>query len=161
MRKRQERMSKRGRRFAFVNISDPTGDFEVLFGEELLVANRAILEAGALVELTAKVEDRDGEIRLFANSITSLELTGEASVIKGLQIRLRSASIETLDELEKTLTELKKAPAKTTGYVEIFAPLEAGREGHWRLPGKFGIDTAIQKAIKANRAVELITEIAA
>ena len=161
VRKRQERMSKRGRRFAFVNISDPTGDFEVLFGEELLVANRAILEAGALVELTAKVEDRDGEIRLFANSITSLELTGEASVIKGLQIRLRSASIETLDELEKTLTELKKAPAKTTGYVEIFAPLEAGREGHWRLPGKFGIDTAIQKAIKANRAVELITEIAA
>jgi len=161
VRKRQERMSKRGKRFAFVNISDPTGDFEVLFGEELLGANRAILEAGALVELTAKAEDRDGEIRLFANSVTSLELTGEASVVKGLQIRLRSASTETLDELEKTLAELKKAPAKTTGYVEVFAPLEAGREGHWRLPGKFGIDPAIQKAIKAHRAVELITEIAA
>jgi len=161
VRKRQERMSKRGKRFAFVNISDPTGDFEVLFGEELLGANRSILEAGALVELTAKVEDREGEIRLFANSITSLELTGEASVIKGLQIRLRSASIETLDELEKTLIELKKAPAKTMGYVEILAPLGIEREGHWRLPGKFGIDPAIQKAIKANRTVELITEIAA
>ena len=161
VRKRQERMSKRGKRFAFVNISDPTGDFEVLFGEELLGANRSILEAGALVELTAKVEDREGEIRLFANSITSLELTGEASVIKGLQIRLRSASIETLDELEKTLSELKKAPAKTMGYVEILVPLEASREGHWRLSGKFGIDPAIQKAIKSHRAVELITEIAA
>ena len=161
VRKRQERMSKRGKRFAFVNISDPTGDFEVLFGEELLGANRSILEAGALVELTAKVEDRDGEIRLFANSITSLELTGEESLIKGLQIRLRSGTIDTLDELEKTLSELMKAPAKTTGYVEIFVPLEAGREGHWRLPGKFGLDPAIQKAIKANKAVELITEIAA
>jgi len=161
VRKRQERMSKRGKRFAFVNISDPTGDFEVLFGEELLGSNRAILEAGALVELTAKVEDREGEIRLFANSITSLELTGEASVIKGLQIRLRSASIETLDELEKTLLELKKAPAKTMGYVEILVPLEASREGHWRLSGKFGIDPAIQKAIKSHKSVELITEIAA
>ena len=161
VRKRQERMSKRGKRFAFVNISDPTGDFEVLFGEELLGANRSILEAGALVELTAKVEDREGEIRLFANSITSLELTGEASVIKGLQIRLRSASIETLDELEKTLIELKKAPAKTMGYVEVLVPLEASREGHWRLSGKFGIDPAIQKAIKSHKAVELITEIAA
>ena len=160
VRKRQERMSKRGKRFAFVNISDPTGDFEVLFGEELLGANRSILEAGALVELTAKVEDREGEMRLFANSITSLELTGEASVIKGLQIRLRSASIETLDELEKTLSELKKAPAKTMGYVEVLVPLEASREGHWRLSGKFGIDPAIQKAIKSHKAVELITEIA-
>jgi len=161
VRKRQERMSKRGKRFAFVNISDPTGDFEVLFGEEILGANRSILEAGALVELSVKLEGKDGEIRLFANSVSSLELTSEASVIKGLQIRLRNASIETLDELEKTLGELTKAPANTTGYIEVLAPLEAGREGHWRLPGKFGIDPAIQKAIKAHRAVELITEIAA
>ena len=161
VRKRQERMSKRGKRFAFVNVSDPTGDFEVLFGEELLGANRAILESGALIELTAKVEDRNDEIRLFANSVTSLELTGEASIVKGLQIRLRSANIETLDELEQTLTELKKAPTKTLGYIEVFLPLEAGREGHWRLPGRFGIDPAIQKAIKAHRSVELITEIAA
>lgn len=160
VRKRQERMSKRGKRFAFVNISDPTGDFEVLFGEELLGVNRAILEAGALVELTAKVEDRDGEIRLFANSITSLELTGEESVIKGLEIRLRSANIQNLDELEKTFEELQKAPAKTTGYIEVYAPLEAGREGHWRLSGKFGLDPAIQKAIKAHKFVELVSEIA-
>jgi len=161
VRKRQERMSKRGKRFAWVNISDPTGDFEVFFGEELLSVNRNILEAGALIELTAKAESREGEISLFANTVSSLELTGEAALIKGLQIRLRSATIETLDELEKTLETLKSAPAKTTGYVEILAPLDGSREGHWRLPGKWGIDASIQKAIKAHRAVETITEIAA
>ena len=161
VRKRQERISKRGKRFAWVNISDPTGDFEVFFGEELLAVHRNILEAGALIELTAEAKDREGEISLFANTVTSLELTGEASLIKGLQIRLRSATIETLDELEKTLDTLKSAPAKTTGYVEIFAPLGGQREGHWRLPGKWGIDASIQKAIKAHSAVEMITEIAA
>ena len=161
VRKRQERMSKRGKRFAWVNISDPTGEFEVFFGEELLAVNRNILEAGALIELTAEAKDREGEISLFANTVTSLELTGEAAHIKGLQIRLRSATIETLDELEKTLETLKSAPAKTTGYVEIFAPLGDSREGHWRLPGKWGIDASIQKAIKAHRAVEMITEVAA
>jgi len=161
VRKRQERMSKRGKRFAFVNISDPTGDFEVLVGEDLLVANRAILEAGALVKLTVKAENRDGDVRLFANTIASLDLTQAPAQIKGLQIRLRSATIETLDELEKTLETLKSAPAKTTGYVEIFAPLDGSREGHWRLSGRYGIDLDIQKAIKAHRAVELITEIAA
>jgi len=161
VRKRQERMSKRGKRFAWVNISDPTGEFEAFFGEELLAVNRGILEAGALIELTAEAKDREGEISLFASTVTSLELTGEASMIKGLQIRLRSATIETLDELEKTLETLKSAPAKTQGYVEIFAPLDGAREGHWRLPGKWGIDASIQKAIKANRSVETITEIAA
>jgi len=30
VRKRQERMSKRGKRFAYVSLSDPGGDFEVL-----------------------------------------------------------------------------------------------------------------------------------
>jgi len=161
VRKRQERMSKRGKRFAFVNISDPTGDFEVLVGEDLLVANRAILEAGALVKLTVKAENRDGDVRLFANTIASLDLTQAPAQIKGLQIRLRSATIETLDELEKTLETLKSAPAKTTGYVEIFAPLDGSREGHWRLSGRYGIDPEIQKAIKSHRAVELITEMAA
>ena len=40
VRKRQERVSKRGKRFAFISISDPTGDFEILVGEDLLVSNR-------------------------------------------------------------------------------------------------------------------------
>ena len=162
VRKRQERMSKRGKRFAFVNISDPTGDFEVLVGEGLLGTHRSILEAGALIELTTKVEDRDGEIRLFANTINSLELSApQESSVKGLQIRLRSATIETLDELEKTLESLKGAPSKATGYVEVLIPLGEAREGLWRLKGRYGVDSSIQKAIKAHRAVELITEIAA
>jgi len=160
VRKRQERMSRRNRRFAFVNISDPTGDFEVLVGEELLIANRSILDAGAIIELTVKAEERDGEIRLFANTISSLELNPDIQ-IKGLQIRLRSATMETLDELEKTLENLREAPSKSRGYVEVFAPLDGSREAHFRLKGKFGIDTAIQKAIKANRSVETIEEIAA
>ena len=160
VRKRQERISKRGKRFAFVNISDPTGDFEVLVGEDLLATKRSILEAGALVKLTVKAEDRDGEIRFFANTIDSLDVTQTAE-IKGLKIRLRSATIETLDELQKTLETLKSAPSKSQGYVEILAPLEGSREGYWRLNGRFGIDSAIQKAIKANRFVELIEEIAA
>jgi len=160
VRKRQERISKRGKRFAFVNISDPTGDFEVLVGEDLLAVKRSILEAGAMVKLSVKAEDRDGEIRFFANTIDSLDVT-QTTQIKGLKIRLRSATIETLDELQKTLETLKAAPSKTQGYVEILAPLEGSREGYWRLNGRYGIDTKIQKAIKANSAVELIEEIAA
>jgi len=52
VRKRQERMSKAGKRFAYVSLSDMSGDYEIFVGEELLGLNRDILEAGMLIEVT-------------------------------------------------------------------------------------------------------------
>jgi len=159
VRKRQERVSKRGKRFAFMSISDPTGDFEVLVGEDLLVSNRTIMDPGTLLELTAKAEVRDGEVRLFANTINLLELKEEKNTAKGLEIRLRSAELCVLDEFEKVLLSLKDVPSKAKGFIDILIPISSSREGHWRLSGSFGIDIAFQKAIKANSFVELVTEV--
>ena len=159
VRKRQERVSKRGKRFAFISISDPTGDFEILVGEDLLVSNRQIMETGSLLEITAKAEVRDGEVRLFANTISLLELKEEKNFAKGLEIRLRSADSDVLDEFEKVLLSLKDAPSKVKGFIDVFIPISSSREGHWRLSDNFGIDIAFQKAIKANSFVELVTEV--
>jgi len=166
IRKRQERMSKRGKRFAYLALSDPSGDFEVFIGEELLFANRAIMEAGAIVQITAKVDERDGEIKIFTDKISSLDITAPALVVKGLKIRLRSTSVESLDTLQACLEGLKNAPSKKMGYIEIIAPLprtQSGeqREGCWRLEGKIGLDPSIQAVIKATRLTEFIEEIAA
>jgi len=160
VRKRQERMSKRGKRFAYVGMSDPTGDYEVFVGEELLARSRDILVAGALVEITAKVDQRDGEIKIFSNTINSLEVSQTVSV-KGLSIRMRSASEESLDALSRTLESLKNTPSKQSGYIDIIAPLGGSREGHWRLPFKVGVDSAAQKVIRLSKDVEIIEEISA
>ena len=161
VRQRQERMSKRGKRFAYVGVSDPTGDFEVFVGEGLLATSREILVPGAVIVVKAKLEQRDGDIKIFADSIRSLDTTAEATKIKGLKIRLRSASIESLDALEQMLESLRAAPSEQSGYIEIIAPLDAAREGQWRLPTRFGIDPSIQAALKASKMVEMIEEIAA
>jgi len=63
--------------------------------------------------------------------------------------------------LEKTLAEIRNVPSKAMGYVEIIAPIAPGREAQWRLPGKIGTEPAIQKALKATKIIETITEIAA
>ena len=160
VRKRQERMSKRNKRFAYVSLSDPSGDYEVFVGEDLLTANRDILNAGSLIELTGKADERDGEIKIFTNTIASLELTTETR-IKGLEIRLRAGSENHLNILEDCIEQLRSAPCKTMGYVDVIIPLDDKREGQWRLPGKIGVDKAIQKAIKATKIVETIEEIAA
>ena len=160
VRKKQERMSKRGKRFAYVNLSDPSGDYEVFVGEDLLIPNRELLTAGSLIELTGKVDERDGEIKIFTNTISSLDLKVERRV-KGLEIRLRAGSEEALSVLEDCIEKLREAPSKEMGYVDVIIPLDDRREGHWRLPGKIGVDKAVQKAIKATKIVETITEIAA
>ncbi len=162
VRKRQERVSNRGKRFAYVNLSDMTGDYEIFVGDDLLGANRDILEAGMLVEVTVKADRREGEIKLFSNSISSLNVQRQDEiVIKGLELRLRSATPEALDLLEKTLQEIQNVPSKTMGYVEIIAPIGPGREAQWRLPVKIGTEHSIQKALKATRIIETIREIAA
>lgn len=187
--RKQERVSKRGKRFAFVNISDPTGEFEILVTEAVLTAYRELLEAGSLVELKVKAERGESEIRLFGESVNALSAGGAtgasasdrekgagnnqngpqrsganpraAKSLQGLKIRMRNIDIETLDELERTLTALKNAPYLSEGYIEIYAPISAAREGAWRLAGAWGIDRKNQKALKAFAWVETITEIAA
>jgi len=149
-------MSQRGKRFAYIALSDMSGDYEVFVGEELLGAHRDILEAGMLVELTVKADRRDGEIKLFTNTINSLNVTAREMAVAGLEIRLRAATPEALDLLEKTLTEIKNVPSKAMGYVEIIAPIGPGREAHWRLPGKIGTESAIQKALKATKTINEI-----
>ena len=186
--RKQERISKRGKRFAFVNISDPTGEFEVLVSDQILSARRELLEAGKLVQLRVKAERGESEVRLFTDSVDALSTTpqvkGAASgapngrsaqngsvpqqnaprqAVKaaGLKIRLRNADIETLDELERTLNALKNAPYLNAGYIELYAPISSKREAAWRLKGRWGIDAKNQKALKAFSWVETITEVAA
>jgi len=169
VRKKQERVSKRGKRFAFVEISDPTGDFEVLVSENVLTPNRDKLSAGNIIRMRVKAERNDGETRLFADAVHMLDgITDEgrsdnpaAAVPAGLKIRLRQADIETLDELQATLEQLRNTPYQMSGYIELVMPLSETREAAWRLEGRWAIDPSIRKAIKANSAVETIQELVA
>jgi len=97
-------------------------------------------------------------------------LTGfaeEASIEKpssapaGLKIRLRQADIETLDELQATLERLRSSPYQMSGFIELVLPLNDQREAAWRLDGRWAIDPSIRKALKANSAIEIISEVAA
>ena len=168
VRKKQERVSKRGKRFAFVELSDPTGDYEILFSENVLSAHRDKLIAGNIITVQVKAERNEGETRLFAEGVKMLTGFTETSSSEkaptapaGLKIRLRKADIETLDELQATLERLRNTPYQMSGFIELVLPLTDKREAAWRLEGRWAIDPSVRKAIKANSAVEIISEIAA
>ena len=161
VRKKQERMSKRGKRFAYVDISDPSGDFEIFLGESLLATSRDILTAGSVVVVQAKLEMRDGEIRIFADHVSSLDTTAIAAAIEGFTLRLRSTAPEQLDQVHQTLAALANAPSKKMGRVEIIFPMDDGREGVMVLPLRIGTDAKIRSALKACHVIETIEDIAA
>jgi len=162
--KRQERMSQRTKkRFAYLNLSDPSGEYEVFIGEDLLVNSRDLLQAGTLLELQIKLDMRDGELRLSANSIRPLASSQGASSgpktaakIQGLDIYIRNA--DTLEALKKCMAGLASAPVIDTGKINIIVPIEDRREIALKLPGKHGLDAKYQAALKAVDGVEKISE---
>ncbi|MGR3541133.1 MAG: DNA polymerase III subunit alpha [Hasllibacter sp.] len=76
---RQERMSARGNRFAFVQLSDPTGLFEVRVFSEALEAAREHLTAGTNVVMTVEASAGDGRLDLICRSAAPVDM-GAASV---------------------------------------------------------------------------------
>ena len=159
VRKRQERMSQRTKKkFCYLALSDPTGDFEVFIGDELLNRYRDVMTAGAIVEVQVSVDQRDGELKVFGNAVSSLD-SDVQQTLKGLVIRLRVANEESLDDLAQSVEAIKNAPSRKIGYVEVVAPIDSGREAQWRLPDKVGIGEKAQAALKSSRFVELIEEV--
>ena len=160
VRKRQERMSRHGQRFAYLALSDPSGDYEAFVGSELLARHGELLTPGSVVQIAAKLEERDGEVKVFTQSVNPLAFERKRDAT-GLKIRLRSGTEESLDMLNDCLVGLRESPTGTLGAVEVIIPLGPQREGCWKLRGRLGIDKSVQKAIKSLKFVESVKEIAA
>lgn len=164
----QERISGRtGKRFAYLNLSDPTGEYEIFIGEDLLGANRELLNAGNLLELQVKLNLREGEIRMSANSIRTLENIGEenSSVVvtedrapkySGVNIYLRNQ--EALEALKRCIAGLDSVPVQTKGKMHVVIPLDATREVELKLPGRYNLDPKFKSALKSVPGVEKISE---
>src|SRR5690606_17237336 len=86
VRRRQERTaSGSGEKFAFVSLSDPTGEYEVLFPPEALRRCREWLEPGKSVALKVRAKAQGGEVRFFGDDAEPIEKLVEQAAA-GLRI---------------------------------------------------------------------------
>ena len=143
VRRRQERASQSGEKFAFVSLSDPTGEYEVLFPPESLRRCREALEPGRSVIIKVRAKARDGEVRFFGDDAEALEKSME-TVDAGLRVHLAPATCD-MGSLKKRLTP---AAGGRGGEVMLVAPLGQGREVELKLPGRFLLDAALRGALK-------------
>ncbi|MEW6019248.1 MAG: DNA polymerase III subunit alpha, partial [Pseudomonadota bacterium] len=92
VRRKQERASQSsGEKFAFVTLSDPTGEYEVLFPPESLRRCREMLEPGRAVSIKVRARARDGEVRFFGDDAEPVEKVVE-NAVAGLRIHVAPRS---------------------------------------------------------------------
>jgi len=155
VRRRQERAAQgSGEKFAFVTLSDPTGEYEVLFPPESWRRCRDILEPGAAVAITVRARAKDGEVRFFGDSAEPVAKAVE-NVVAGLRVHLAPRSAE-IDALKKRLEGVTNPRG---GEIVLVAGLGQGREIEMKLPGRFTLDGAVRGAIKTAPGVTFVEDL--
>src|SRR6202045_436188 len=138
---RKERTSGRGNRFAFVQMSDPSGTFEVTLFSEILSESRALVDSGQPLVATVDVRSEEDSLRLTAQKIEPLD-TVVAHAAAGLRVFLGEA---------RALANLKSVIAREAGgrgRVTVVLDLPS-REVEIALPGGFKVDPRTRAAVKS------------
>ncbi len=154
VRRRQERVQQSGDRFAFVSLSDPTGEYEVLFPPEALRKCRDALEPGKAVLIKVRAKSRDGEVRFFGDDAEPLDKAVE-HVAASLRVHVSPQSTE-IEALKKRLTG---AAAQRGGEVVLVAGLGGGREVELKLPGFYTLDASLRGALKTAPGVAYLEDV--
>ena len=146
---KQERISKNGNKFAFVQMSDAGGAFEITVFSELLAAQREKLEPGQaiLVEVDAQTAQGGGtgegapDMRFIARTIEPLA-DAAARAAQGIRIKLYETS--PLAEIKKILDTAQKGRGK----VALQLDLDEGEEAEMELPGGWLLSEAVKADLR-------------
>ena len=135
----QERVSAKGNRFAFVQLTDKAGMFEATFFSEALNAARPFLDSDAPVLLSADAKQENDTIRLLAVGLQSLD---EAIAMHHSGLGLKIADASCLVPIKDALREDGGglAPLK-------FVVVDGMREIEISLPNRFRLSGALRQKL--------------
>jgi DNA polymerase III subunit alpha len=139
---KKERTSARGNRFAFVQLSDTSGVFEITVFSDTLAAARELLDGGQPLIVTVDVRSEEQNLRLTAQKIEPLDKV-VAHAAAGLKVFVGA---------EEALARLKglfqREAAGGRGRVTVVLDLPHS-EVEIALPGGFRVDPRIRAAVKS------------
>ena len=145
---RQERKSARGNRFAFVQLSDPTGLYEVTCFSEVLESARDHLEPGKNVVLTVKAELEGDSLKLLAQAVAPID---QVATQGGAQdIRILLARVEAIPSLASLLGRIE---GRSFARITLCVTDSSGREIDIDLPDSYPVTPQIKGAIKSIQGV--------
>jgi len=148
---KKERISAKGNKYAFVQLSDASGSFEVTVFADVLSAARELLEAGNKVIINAAADNKD-QFKLLANRIASLdEATAKTSA--GLKIFVDDAAAL------GSIKEILDREGRGNGDVMLVSRIDRQTEVETNLPDKYAVSPAMAQAVKAIPGIVEVREV--
>jgi DNA polymerase-3 subunit alpha len=156
---RQERKSARGNRFAFAQLSDPTGGFEVTLFSEVLEASRDFLDAGAQVVIQAEATLEADQLKLLCRSVQPVDgMVADAGAV-GLCVFVDQP--EAIDSVAAVLDGAAKSARGARPGPIRFRLLGEGLPGEVEIDSgaQYPVNPQIKGAIQSLTGVVMVEEI--
>jgi len=155
---KQERKSARGNRFAFVQLSDPTGLYEVTVFSDTLEKFRDLLEPGQNIVLSVKAELEADQLKLLAQGVQAVDASVADAAAMGLKIFVNDevavGSIATrLEEVSKGAGPRGRGPV----HLVLIHP-ELPGEVEIALKDEYPLNPQVKGALKHIQGVQLVEE---
>ncbi len=141
---RQERKSARGNRFAFAQMSDSTGAYEVTLFSETLEKSREHLEAGSKVVVTVEATLESDQLKLLGRSVAAIDVAIADVGVTGLRVFIEEAS--TVDTVASVLEDAETAARNAARGPVQFCLMDPALPGEVEMD--LGRDYAINPQIK-------------
>ncbi len=159
VRQRVDKPARNGGKFAFLTLSDPTGEREFMVFPEALDTYFEILKPGNSVYVTVAVKRIGEDIKLNVDSARPLDTARIARPSGGLRVRLAPGANPA--ELAGIVRHLEKLNEGERGNVLVDLTLEDGRTVTLKLGGTYTIGLKAQRALKEVPGVEKVEPVRA
>ncbi|MET4698040.1 DNA polymerase-3 subunit alpha [Constrictibacter sp. MBR-5] len=148
-----EKMSQRGSRYAFIQLSDSSGIVEMSMFSEVLSASREILEAGKPILCTVEAKVDGETLRVGVQKVEDLDRMA-ANSAAGLRIALHDP--RPIERLKALLEPSRRGRGK----VVVVVGIDDGREVELELPGTYSVSPSVSATLRALPGVIDVTEAA-
>jgi DNA polymerase-3 subunit alpha len=155
---RQERKSARGNRFAFVSLSDPTGQYEVTLFSEALEAGRRHLEPGQAVVIQVEATAEGDQLRLTGRTVTPV---GEMVLNASAGLRVFVEAEGALASVARLLSDARAAARRAKGGPVTLLLLDPSLPGDVELDlgDGFPVTPEIRRALRSVPGVLEVEEV--
>jgi DNA polymerase-3 subunit alpha len=152
--KKQVRVAKSGNKFAFLQVSDPTGVQEIMIFSELLALKQDLLEPGTNLLIDLEIQQKDDEnIRMLGQTITLLD-----DAVKD-KARLSLITLNDTQSLPQLKDLLNAEGAGGNATIHLILPLNDNENIEMELKGTHKLNTSTVNAIRQLGSVESLRDV--
>ncbi len=156
---RQERKSARGNRFAFAQMSDTTGAYEVTLFSDTLEKCREFLETGSKVVVTVEATMEADQLKLLGRAVAPIDAA--VGDVGGMGLRIYLEAPTAIEAVARVLADARKV-AKSAGRGPVqLCLMDPGLPGEVEvdLGAEFPVTPQIKGAIRSLGGVVEVEEI--